>query len=93
MTRSRWPPYWITVTVNEAFAAVRESMSKWEDDYGTKNAKRSLLKKSMQEMTSNPNEINLHISGAESPGLPISLLVTATREVYLSDKLYSIFPV
>jgi len=30
------PPYWITVTVNEAFAAVRESMSKWEDDYGTR---------------------------------------------------------
>ena len=33
------PPYWITVTVNEAFAAVRESMSKWEDDYGTRMQK------------------------------------------------------
>lgn len=30
------PPYWITVTVNEAFAAVRESMNKWADDYGTR---------------------------------------------------------
>jgi len=30
------PAYWIPVTVNEAFAAVRESMNKWEDDYGTK---------------------------------------------------------
>lgn len=30
------PPYWITVTINEAFAAVRESMNSWEDDYGTK---------------------------------------------------------
>lgn len=30
------PPYWITVTVNEAFAAVRESMNNWEDDYSTR---------------------------------------------------------
>jgi hypothetical protein len=30
------PPYWVTVTVNEAFAAVRESMNKWEDDYSTR---------------------------------------------------------
>jgi hypothetical protein len=30
------PPYWITVTVNEAFAAVKESMNNWEDDYGTR---------------------------------------------------------
>ena len=49
------PPYWITVTVNEAFAAVRESMNKWEDDYGTKIQK-EYVEKEYAEIPEIPDE-------------------------------------